>query len=192
MTSSQIGRNYVSLEQAAQLLGVSERTVRSYVTSSRLRAWGGGHGRPLYFDREEVAAFRRPRRGPQRGIEVPAPAPVPADGPRAADPVDWSSALGAQTWAAILAKPEGKRAAAFEKAVRALSPQLIGALRARYPTLSGSTIRRHQDRELPDLFMGADGEEVSRIDMASARAEVQGWDWDYPEPEYGEWDEGED
>lgn len=73
--------------------------------------------------------------------------------------------------ARILAKPVPKQSVAFERAVRARAPHLIGALEARYPTLSGSTIKRTLRRELPDQFISTgDGDDersaVSLIDIA--------------------------
>jgi hypothetical protein len=79
--------------------------------------------------------------------------------------------LGAEEMERILAKPESKQAAAFEKAVRVRAPHLIGALQARYPTLSGSTIKRTLRREIPDQLFQTDGGDdegaaVSLIDIA--------------------------
>jgi hypothetical protein len=82
--------------------------------------------------------------------------------------VDWLVVLGAEEMARILAKPVSKRAAAFERAIRARAPHLMGALEACYPTLSGSTIKRALRRELPDQLVRTDrgDDQVSLIDIA--------------------------
>jgi Helix-turn-helix domain len=188
-STSQIGSNYLSLAQAARQLRVSQRMVRDYVYRGWLRAIGGGHGRPLYFHPEDVAAFRAPRRGPRSaGFVEPAPGPDHVEQGIVTGAADWLAVLGAEEMARILAKPVPKQAAAFERAVRARAPHLVGALEARYPTLSGSTIKRTLRRELPDqLFRDdeedAEGAAFSLIDIAYAqsRQELDGaWGEDVP------------
>jgi hypothetical protein len=84
-----------------------------------------------------VAAFRHPRRAsslPAREAAAATPAPQgPREEAASLPVVDWRAVLGAEKMARILAKPEPKQAAAFEKAMRASDPNLVGALRARYP-----------------------------------------------------------
>ena len=174
-STSQIGSNYLSLGQAAQELRVSQRMVRDYVYRGWLRAIGGGHGRPLYFHPEDVATFRAPRRGPRpAGFVEPAAGPDRVEEGIVSGAADWLAVLGAEELARILAKPVPKQAAAFERAVRARAPHLMGALEARYPTLSGSTIKRTLRRELPDQLFRDDGEDAvgaafSLIDTAHAQ-----------------------
>jgi hypothetical protein len=167
-STGQIGSNYLALDEAARQLRVSQRMVRTYVSRGWLRAIGGGHGRPLYFHRDDFADFRAPRRGPRpRGFVPPAPGPERVDEEIVIGAAEWVAELGADEMARILAKPVPKQAAAFERAVRTRRPDLMGALEARYPTLSGSTIKRTLRRELPDqLFRDDDGDAVSLIDIA--------------------------